>query len=111
LNKTLQDRFTSAKQVRAHSLPILSSTRVVTVRVTWPKKPKAAFDVVQIRLRSRARASVEAVRPGKLKITKTRASTSVAVRMTKLKPGTLRFGVKAIRLRGPTTATVRMKRS
>jgi len=91
-------------------VPILGSTRAVIVRVTWPKKPRAVFDLVQIRLRSRSVASLEAPRPGKLKITKTRASTSVTVRVTKLKPGTLRFGVKAKKLTGPTTATVRMSR-
>jgi len=58
-----------------------------------------------------ARAASRKLKSGKLKITKTRTSTSVAIKVTKLKPGTLQFAVKALRLSAPTTVTLDIRRS
>jgi hypothetical protein len=79
---------------------------MLTVRVKWPKKPNAVFDIARIRLGSRSMAY-----GAKLRIKKTRSSTSVSVRVTKLKPGKLRFAVRAVRVTAPTTATVKIRRS
>jgi len=42
---------------------------------------------------------------------KTRTSTSVAIKVTKLKPGTLQFAVRAVKLSAPTTVTLDIRRN
>jgi hypothetical protein len=83
----------------------------VSVRVNWPKRARARFDIVQVRFVSRRRAAALGVSlTEKLKIEKTRGNTFVAITVTKLKPGTMQFGVKALKLGAPTTVTVRTQR-
>jgi hypothetical protein len=86
-----------------------AKSRSVVVRATWPKPPSARFDIVGVRLGTRL-AYGGKLKPGKLKITKSRTSVSVAARVTKLKPGTLKFGVKAAKLSAPTAAKVSVTR-
>jgi hypothetical protein len=104
-HKTIRDHFGTAKQERRHSVPIPTGTKSVTVRATWPKRPRASFDLVKVRAVARTTAGSL-----KLKITKKRASSSVTIKVTKLKPGTLQFAVKAVKLSAPTTASIDIRR-
>ena len=59
----------------------------------------------------RALAAAAKLRPGKLKVTKRRTPTSLDVRITRLRRGTLKLKIVARRLEEPTRVTAKIRQS
>jgi len=81
----------------------------VQVIVSW-KSPKSAFDAEGFHLTNRpGRGIVElgAVNP---RVARTRRATSVTLKVTNLRSGTLQFAVVAKRLHSPARVTTRVTR-
>jgi probable HAF family extracellular repeat protein len=76
----------------------ISGSKPVTILTRFPSGSR--LDVVSVRETAGTRATLSAAKPKprKLKVKKTRTKTSVKVRISNLKPGTLRFAVVARKL-------------
>ena len=98
------DPFAAPGQARAKSVAIPEGTQSATITVRW-KRTIDRFDVTGIKQLQRTVAAALKLKPGKLKISTKRTSTSVTVRVSKLKPGTLRFAVVARKLAAPAQVT------
>ena len=83
--------------------------------LTWPAGSSfdaTGFQVVQgDRVVARSLSGLERARPKRLKITKRRTARSLDVRIKRLKPGRLRFKVRATRVAGRTRMTIKIRQS
>jgi hypothetical protein len=108
---TYADAFSAPGQARPHAVPIPASYTRATIVCRWSKSANR-FDVVGVVNAAKKLLSVDGngrLRPGKLKISTSRTKKSVKVTVSRLRPGTLRFSVKAQKLGGAGKATTTVK--
>lgn len=108
------DTFTKPGQEKPHAVAVAAKTKRVEVRLTW-QNPRDIFDITAIQLYKGGRligqripAGAVKLRPRKLKVTRKRTSTSVLIGITKLRPGQLKFKVKAKKVSGRPTVWTRV---
>lgn len=99
----------SQGQSKQHSIAIGAATKTLQITLTWAN-PQDKFKLTGLRLVGKngllATASRQHRKPSKLKVTTTTSSTFTIVRVSKLKKGTLRFGVKAAKVASGAKATL-----
>lgn len=99
----------SQGQNKTHGVTIGAATKSIQITLTWAS-PKDKFKLNGLRLVGKdgllAVASRHHRKPSKLKVTTTSSSTFTILRISKLKKGTLRFGVKAAKVASGGKATV-----
>ncbi len=88
-------------QVKQHSISIGGATKTIQITLTWAS-PLDKFKLTGLRLVGKngllAVASRSHSQPSKLVVSKTISSTFAIVKVSKLKRGTLHFGVKALKV-------------
>ncbi len=96
-------------QSKTHSLAIGAATKTLQITLTWAD-PQDKFKLTGLRLIGKngllATASRQHRKPSKLKVTTTTSSTFTILKVSKLKKGTLRFGVKGATVASGAKATV-----
>lgn len=94
------------KGERAQVAASISSSKPVAILTRFPSGSR--LDIVSVRETAGKRATLSAAKPKpwKLKLKKTRTKTSVKVRISNLKPGTLRFTVVARKLKVRATPVI-----
>ena len=109
--QTFVDTFRRRGETETHAVPLTAASKSVQLVVRWPNR-RAGFDVAGFRLTGSSRSGARDLTASlRLKISRKRTGTSVNVRVTRLKPGTLRFRVVAKKLPGPTKVTTRVVQS
>ena len=84
---------------KSHSVAIGAKTKSVQVALTWPS-PLDRFTISNLRLvNNRGKTIATSSRVKKLKITVTKSSTFILLKVSNLSRGSLRFKVKAVRIR------------
>lgn len=97
----------SQGQSKAHTITVGPRTRALRVTLTWAN-PGDRFNLTGLRIKSRGRIVAAArpqkvPKPKKLKVTTTaKSSTFTVLKLTRLRPGTLHFAVKAAKVAGGT---------
>ena len=83
---------------KSHSVAIGAKTKSVQVALTWPS-PLDRFAISNLRLvNNRGKTIATASRVKKLKITVTKSSTFILLKVSNLTRGSLRFKVKALKI-------------
>ena len=93
-------------------MAVSPSAETVQVALTWPD-PSSSFDVTGVTLVSGGRtlAGLEKLKPGKLKITKTRKKRSLDVRIKNVHKGKLKFKIVAKKLGKKTRVVAKIRQS
>jgi hypothetical protein len=84
-------------QSKPHHVKIKSGTKKVQIALTWAS-PLDKFTVLGIKLVRHGRTVAAAARVRRLKVTFTKSSTFILVKVTRLTRGVLRFRVKATKV-------------
>lgn len=93
-------------QSKLHSITIGAATKTLQITLTWAS-PLDKFKLSGLRLVGKNGLVAVASRSvGKLKVVKTTSSTFTIVKISKLRKGTLHFGVKAAKVASGSKATL-----
>jgi hypothetical protein len=113
------DQFTAANQTKRHTVPVGSRTRSIETVLTWTgatnvfdvvvqivrgKRVVAKSDLAETARRKRRRAT-------KLRITRKRGATFLALKITRVKKGKLRLRLRAKQLSAPTSLVTQVTKS
>ena len=94
--RTFTDQLAQGRS-KAHGLSIASSTRSAQIALTW-SSPLDRFTLAGLRLVVRGRTVAVGARIRRLTVKRTSSSTFTVVKVSGLRPGTLRFSVRARRV-------------
>lgn len=92
------DDFDAAGQTRRHSTSVPSTTRQLSLAITWADSGNR-YDVTGLKV-LRGGKAVAAAKRSRLRLKRTRGSTYTLVQIRGLKRGKLKFGIKATQLQG-----------
>jgi hypothetical protein len=96
-------------QVKVHKITVGAATKTLQITLTWAS-PLDKFKLTGLVLIGKdgplAVASRSRRPPGRLKVTKTTSTTFTILKVSKLRKGTLRFGVKAAKVGSGAKATL-----
>jgi hypothetical protein len=87
-------------QSKSHHVKVKRGTKRVQIALTWAS-PLDKFTVVGIKLVRHGKTLASAARVKRLKVTITRSSTFILVKVTRLRSGELKFKVKATKVGSP----------
>jgi hypothetical protein len=108
-----QDFVTDTRTTKSHALNIKRRTRSLDMVLTWIG-PGNEFDLVSARIVRGKRVVAQSRRkrkPRKLRITRKRGATFVAIKISRVKKGRLKFRLKARRLAAPAAVVTQVTQS
>lgn len=108
-----QDFVTDTRTTKSHALKVKRSTRSLDMVMTWIG-PGNEFDLVSARIVRGKRVVAQSRRkrkPRKLRISRKKGATFVAIKISRVRKGKLKFRLKARRLASPAAVVTQVTQS